>query len=146
MSRVESENYHRVVRLSDPDRADIIAQITGRLPATEKTNRLNSVAEPTEINGHRFPSKKEAKRYTELQYCISAGDVRDLRLQVRYPLEVNGVPIFPRGYYADFVYFERQRDNTWLEIVEDAKGVRTDVYRIKAQLMLAIYGIIIRET
>jgi hypothetical protein len=58
---------------------------------------------------------------------------------VRYPLEVNGVPV--ATYVADFVYSEAGR-----EVVEDAKGVLLDVYKIKRKLMLALHGIEIRET
>lgn len=44
-------------------------------------------------------------------------------------------------YIADFTY----RDSEGNFIVEDAKGFRTDVYKIKKKLMLWRYGIEIRE-
>ena len=43
-------------------------------------------------------------------------------------------------YVADFTYHE----NGDL-VVEDAKGVKTEAYRIKKKLMLKEYGIKIRE-
>ena len=56
-----------------------------------------------------------------------------------YPLRVNGALI---GHYiADFVYWENDE-----RVVEDCKGVKTPIYRIKCKLMKAIYGIEIKET
>ena len=137
----------RLITLDDPERAAILAEIQGR-PLPAKTDRLNSVAQPTTIDGHRFPSLKEGRRYSELKIAERAGHVARLQLQVTIPLVVNGVPIFPQGYRADFVYLELQQDQwqTWKFIIEDCKGVRTDTYKIKRQLVLAIWGIEIRET
>lgn len=42
---------------------------------------------------------------------------------------------------ADFVYLEHGK-----EIVEDTKGMRTQVYVMKRKLMKALYGITILET
>lgn len=44
-------------------------------------------------------------------------------------------------YIADFTY----RDSEGNFIVEDAKGFRTDVYKIKKKLMLWRFGIEIKE-
>ena len=44
------------------------------------------------------------------------------------------------SYFADFVYQENGET-----VVEDAKGYRTEVFRIKKKLMLYIHGIRIRE-
>ena len=43
-------------------------------------------------------------------------------------------------YVADFVY-----SRNGLTVVEDAKGVRTPVYRLKKRMMAEKYGIQIRE-
>lgn len=96
-------------------------------------------AVPTEIDGIRFASKREAARYRELRLLERAGQITDLRLQVRYPLVVNGVKI--GRYTADFVYSENGA-----EVVEDCKGVRVRDYVLRAKLMLALYGVTIRET
>jgi len=95
----------------------------------------------TEVDGIKFASKKEAARYQELRLLERADSIRDLRLQVKYSLDVNGVHIC--NYLADFVYYD-YRINT--EIVEDSKGMRTSVYRLKCKLMKAIRGIDILET
>lgn len=138
----------RYVGLDDPDRADIIAEIRGELPLGKRPNRLNNVAQPTVVDDHLFPSRKEANRYAELKLAERAGCISHLRLQVTIPLVVNGIAIFPQGYRSDFIYLERQNDEwtSWKLVIEDAKGVRTEVYQIKAKLVEAIYGIKIRET
>lgn len=95
--------------------------------------------QPTVVDGIRFASKREANRYGELAYLLKAGQISNLKLQVRYPLVVNGVHVCT--YIADFVY-----DDKGQRIVEDAKGFATYHYKIKRALMKAVYGIDIRET
>ena len=95
---------------------------------------------PTNVNGHTFHSKKEARRLVELQAMERGGLIRDLRRQVWYDLDVAGEHI--TRYVADFVYYDNARQ---AEIVEDPKGCYTDIYRIKKRLMKAIHGIEIEE-
>lgn len=87
---------------------------------------------PTFVDGIRFASKKEANRYKELKVLEGCGEINSLKLQPRFPLKVNGTLICT--YVADFEYFEGKR-----LIIEDTKGVITDVFRIKAKLFNAIY-------
>ena len=95
---------------------------------------------PVTVDGHRFASKAEAKRYGELKLLEKAGEITRLTLQARYRLTVNGVKIC--DYIADFAYLSGPKNTL---TVEDVKGVRTAVYRIKKKLMKAIYGIDIVE-
>lgn len=69
------------------------------------------------------------------------GLIIDLWRQVRFPLFVNDVLIC--NYVADFVYSE---DINGKLVVEDVKGHRTEIYRLKKKLMLACHGITIKET
>ena len=92
-------------------------------------------------DGIRFSSKKEMYRYNELQLLVKAGEIGDLKLQVKYPLVVNGVNIC--SYVADFTYTDYRTMHT---ITEDSKGMKTPVYKLKAKLMKAIHGIDILET
>ena len=94
---------------------------------------------PTEVDGVIFQSKREAARYRELRLLERAGQIDCLRLQVPYPLIVEGHKV--GKYVADFVYLDRGD-----LVVEDCKGIRTPVYRLKAKLMKAIHGIEILET
>lgn len=93
----------------------------------------------TEVDGVVFASKREAARYQDLKLLQKAGKIQNLELQPSYPMIVNKQKICV--YKADFRYFENGK-----EVVEDAKGVRTPIYRLKAKLMLACYGIRICET
>lgn len=92
----------------------------------------------TEIDGITFASKREAKRYGELRLLERDGQIAGLELQPRYPLKVNGKLV--TTYVADF----RFREHGAL-VVEDAKGMRTQAYIIKAKLFAAIHGFQIRE-
>lgn len=100
-------------------------------------------AKPTTIDGIRFASRKEAKRYGVLKMLVQAGAIADLQLQPRFPLRVNGVLV--TTYVADFRYQERVADKL-VSVVEDVKGFLTREYRIKKKLMRALHGIVIRET
>ena len=101
--------------------------------------------QPTKYNGKRFDSKREAERYAELKLLERAGQITGLKTQVRYLLipsqYENGKCIFrSTSYVADFVYWQDGK-----LIVEDAKGMQTDVYRIKKKLMYLQYKIKVRE-
>lgn len=98
-------------------------------------------AERTEYRGVTYDSKAEAARAAELHLLELAGEVSNVRRQVEFPLVVNGLRVCI--YRADFVYHCKQRGR---EIVEDVKGMKTDVYKLKAKLMRACYGIDIVET
>lgn len=93
------------------------------------------------IDGMPFDSKREAARWQELRLLERAGEISDLRRQVRYELVPKLPGERPVDYIADFVY----RDKNGNEVVEDAKGVRTQAYVIKRKLMLWRHGIRIRE-
>lgn len=111
----------------------------------------------TKVGGILFDSKAEADRYLELKAMEQSGDISDLRLQIAYeliPVQKESDKVGPRGgvipgkvihrpitYVADFVYMENGE-----EIVEDCKGVRTEVYKIKRKLFRYRYGKDIVET
>ena len=69
----------------------------------------------------------------------SAGEITDLELQPVYKCVVNGVLVCK--YIADFLY----KLPSGRVVVEDAKGVKTDVYRLKNKLVRALYGVVIVE-
>ena len=94
--------------------------------------------------GTWFQSEWEREVWYERVLQERAGEIRNLRLQVPFRLDVNGVRICK--YVADFTYEERERGGKWTGVVEDAKGKPTAEYRMKRRLMLACHGIKIRET
>ena len=100
----------------------------------------------TQADGIMFDSAKEAKRYKELKLLEQAGVISDLELQKKFiliPTQQRNGKIIERSctYTADFCYMQNGE-----YIVEDCKGMRTEVYKIKKKLMLFIHGIIIKET
>jgi len=97
----------------------------------------------TEIDNITFASKKEAARYQELRFLEKAGEIKDLRLQVPFKFQLNGVHICK--YLADFVFKER-KNGYWIEVVEDTKGRATRDYRIKKRMMKAFFAIDVRES
>jgi len=96
-------------------------------------------------HGHWFSSKREARRYTELLLLESAGEIKDIELQPAYRLFTptpDGSLISTAKYVADFRYVDVPTGET---IVEDVKGVRTQVYKLKKRWVEAQYGIAITE-
>lgn len=91
-----------------------------------------------EADGMLFASKAERGRWMDLRLMEKAGEIKELQRQIRYPLEVNGMHIC--DYIADMVYEKNGL------VVEDVKGYRTEIYRLKKKLMLACHGIEIKET
>ena len=103
------------------------------------------------IFGITFDSRREAQRYLELVSMERAGKIKDLETQVKYELiptqrdERGKVVERSCDYVADFVYRKINPDNTLELVVEDAKGFRTEVYKIMKKLMLWVHGIQIQE-
>lgn len=100
----------------------------------------------TTVGNLKFDSKKEAKRFEELLLLLKAYEIQDLRLQHSFTLiesytALDGEKIKAMKYIADFTYTDRKRGF----VVEDVKGKRTDVYKIKKKLMKDIYDISITE-
>lgn len=89
------------------------------------------------FQGRVFDSIIERDRYVYLQAAQSRGEIRNLRCQVSFDLDVNGEHICK--YIADFVY-EVVDDISW-SVVEDVKGMVTPIFKLKAKLMLAVHGI-----
>lgn len=102
-------------------------------------------AKKTVVDGITFDSRREADRYLVLKSMEEDGRIEGLRRQVRYELipafDVDGRHYRPVYYVADFVYREDDR-----EVVEDVKGMVTDVYRLKSKLFARRYGMSIKET
>lgn len=102
----------------------------------------------TTVNGVRFDSGKEARRYGVLVLLQRAGEISDLQCQVSFDLiptqkNSDGKTEVCVRYVADFVYTSNQQT-----VVEDVKSEVTRklrAYVIKRKLMLERHGITIRE-
>lgn len=120
------------------DAQEVVAKINGRGRCPRK-NKFNAIK--TIIGEHRFDSKKEAQCWQFLKARERAGEIEKLERQVKYEL----FAFMPDGagkkictYIADFRYFDNKLGR---QIVADAKGVRTALFKLKAKLMLANHGI-----
>jgi len=95
-------------------------------------------AEKTKVDGVKFDSKAESKRYSELKMLEKAGVISNLELQPKFliiPGVVwNGKKLRERYYIADFKYTEDSRT-----VVEDTKGFKTELYKLKRSLFLSKY-------
>ena len=107
-----------------------------------KQNKYHNIK--CELGGIKFDSKKEMYRWIYLKQLENIGKINNLSRQVRYELqpsyEINGKKVRAITYIADFVYEENGQI-----IVEDSKGMRTDVFKLKKKLFEYKYGIEIKE-
>lgn len=88
-----------------------------------------------------YASKREAKRAAELEMLQDIGKIVALRKQVPFVL----IPKSKHGraivYVADFHYLDME---TAEDTIEDAKGFKTPMYKLKKRMMAEL-GHIIRE-
>jgi hypothetical protein len=96
------------------------------------------------VDGHEVPLQARGEPLPRLRLLERNGEVRNIRRQVEYRLEVGGMLICK--YRADFVYDELRKGEWTIDIVEDVKGYRTPEYRLKRKMMKVILGIEISET
>lgn len=94
------------------------------------------------IDGIKFDSKKEGKRYLELKLLEKANEIKNLELQKVFELQPsfkkNGKTYRKITYKADFCYFSI-KENKY--ICEDVKSpaTKTQVYMIKKKMLLYKY-------
>lgn len=98
-------------------------------------------AHPVIIDGYKFDSRVEGRRYNELMILLRNGDITGLQVHPRYTLQegfmANGKRERAITYEADFSYIEGDR-----QVVEDVKGgvaTQTDAWKIKRKLFLKRY-------
>jgi len=102
-------------------------------------NKYN--AKKTTVDGIKFDSKREAKRYGELKHLERAGDITELKVHPSWDIVVN--EHFIGRYTADFSYHNSQGSH-----VEDVKSPATAKradYRLRKRLMAAVFDIHIIE-
>lgn len=116
------------------------------------------------IDGETFDSKREANRYFELKLLLKAGEIRDLKMQVKYLLIPAQYETYERygkkgqrlkdgqrllekecAYIADFVYHDAHTGELVVEDVKSEATKKKESYIIKRKLMLWVLGIRIKE-
>jgi len=86
---------------------------------------------PTFVDGIRFASKKEAKRYSELKLLQMGNVISKLETHPSFPLMVNGTKI--GRYTADFKYLQGKE-----VVIEDVKSkvTKTRDYILRKKILL----------
>lgn len=92
------------------------------------------------VDGIKFDSKREAKRYMELKILKKARLIKQLELQKTFELQPsfkkNGKTYRKITYKADFYYYDNQLKKY---VVEDTKGFKTETYKIKKKMFEYVY-------
>ena len=116
----------------DSQRAAWTAFVEGTIAAPE--NKYSAVRQG------KYASTHEADVAASLAALERSGAITNLREQVGFILVPGDGKLRPISYIADFVWDEDGR-----EVVGDAKGFKTPVYRLKKRMMKLLLGIDIRE-
>lgn len=148
--RITEERYQELLK-----RGRFGGETTGLPPARNPTSKPSKHrAIKTEVAGEKFDSKLEARVYQELKLREVAGEIRNLRRQVKFSLFANGG--YHLGTYkADAEFEELYVDHNkggevhrWIRVVADVKSQHTRKLpgwgRTK-KLMQACHNIIVRE-
>lgn len=114
--------------------------IAKQLPLNFGQKKSKYGSKRVEFNGIKFHSQKECSRYKVLEMLLERGEIKDLKLQVKFELKVNNELI--EKYVADFTYLDKQGNY----IVEDTKGFKTADYKRKKKWMKTVHGIEIFES
>ena len=104
-----------------------------------KKNKFN--AKSIVIDGHKFPSLKEAQRYQELKLLEKAGKIKNLELQPEFEIipkqKYRGKTLKRAKYTPDFKYLDVD-NNEW--VIEEVKGMPTVDYVLRKKLFILNYG------
>lgn len=117
----------------------LFAKATGQKPPAKPAKYRNK---KVVVDGLTFDSRKEAHRWVQLRQMQDNGRITDLQRQVTFQLApsvlLHGEFRRKRAltYTADFTY----TDEGGNLVIEDAKGLQTKEFRIKAHLMKAYLG------
>lgn len=97
------------------------------------------------IDGIKFDSKKEGARYYQLKDLFDKGEITNLTLQPKFNIAasviLDGKRKAIRRYMADFSYSDADGNL----VVEDVKGYKTELYKLKRHLVKEIHGIEVVE-
>jgi len=98
-------------------------------------NRLKYGNIRTENRGGKFQSKKEARKWQELEMLKKNGDIKDFGKQLKLSLDVNGVHI--ANYYLDFWIENHDGSLEYIEIKSPI--TMTPTWKLKWKLAKVLY-------
>jgi hypothetical protein len=94
------------------------------------------------VDGIKFQSRLEGRRYVQLKQMAQAGLIKDLELQAEFLIQgevkdpYTHKKLKPINYYGDFLYTDPV---TGQKICEDTKGYATELFRVKWKLVIPRY-------
>ena len=123
----------------------LVREISGK-----PKNKFNAVKKT--VDGIKFDSTRESKRYEELLMRVRAGEIKDLEVQpvfilvksVKFKGDKKTTPAM--RYTADFRYYDIKKGEVVVEDVKSKATAKLTDYRMRRHMMLAFHGIEILET
>lgn len=136
MVTISIEEYAAIRARQENARAKKSGLTVSKIVASALSNPKQSKYHNEKVGG--FDSKKEYRRAIVLEAMVDNGDIQCLRKQVSFELQngfrsSSGEWVRPIKYVADFVYVRNGRT-----VIEDVKGFRTEVYKIKRKMFLKL--------
>lgn len=116
----------------------------------QRSRRSKYGAEPCEVEGLRFDSKKEGARYADLRLLEKVGAIRELEPSPERPMKPKYDLIASNGevighYTGDFRFFDVRSGQVVVEDVKSPQTRKNTAYRLRKRLLRACWGIEIRE-
>ena len=136
-----SSDYQKTSKLENSIQSALIKQGDITVIRKQPVARTKYHNKKTEIDGILFDSQKEANRYSELKLLEKTEEIWLLRTQPKFELQPSFVDSSGHKqraitYSADFYYQDKK---TKRFIVEDCKGMKTEVYKLKKKLFLKLF-------
>lgn len=122
----------------------LVREISGK-----PKNKFNAVKKT--IDGIKFDSTRESKRYEELKLLERAGKIKDLEVQpvyelvksVKYKNAKRAKPAMK--YTADFRYWDVEKNELVVEDIKSKATAKETDYIMRRHMMLAFHGIEVLE-
>lgn len=95
------------------------------------------------MDGHIFASKREMKRYADLKMLERAGEIRDLELQPKFPVEIGGKHFCT--YTSDFRYWNVRLGEYVIEDCKSSGTAKDASYRLRKKAAQLAHGITVTE-
>ena len=124
--------------MTEPEEISAAEYVALKVKERKPNKYLNK---KTTVDEYDFDSLKEARHYGILKLREAAGEITNIQLQPRWPIDVNGVKV--TRYTADFSF----TDQDGVTHVQDVKSTatKTRAYVMRRKLMLAVHGITVEE-
>lgn len=122
----------------------IISALEARKLLATKPKRSKYNNKRVKADGHTFDSQAEHKRYVVLKMLQRAGKISELEVHPKFDLHAwRAIPVKIGFYEADFQY-RKPPAKPWADsilVVEDVKGVETDLFKWKRKHVEIEYSI-----